>query len=97
MMNDTPKSEDWRLDRRLHFVHILSTAGLIVGATLYLADQRKDIELLKQHQQVQDSRDRRQDQDIENGQRVIKERLDRMEDLLLRVLEYQRNGRDRQR
>ena len=41
---------------------------------------------------MQDTRDERQDRDLEAGQRVIKERLDRMEDLLLRVLEYQRNG-----
>jgi hypothetical protein len=82
----------WHLDRRLHLVHIITSAGLIVTCTLYLAEMRKDIELLKQQQQVQVSRDNRQDTDLAEGQRVIRERLDRMEDLLLRVLEYQRNG-----
>jgi hypothetical protein len=90
MSEPNQPQHDWHLDRRLQITHILSTAAMIVGATMYLGDIRKDVELLKAEQASQSQRDARQDRAHETGQQATKERLDRIDDKLDRLIEFMR-------
>lgn len=89
MHQNTPPS-DWHLDRRLQITHILSTLAMGIGAVMYVGEIRKDVELVKAEQVAQGERDARQDRDQESGQRATKERLDRIDDKLDRLIEFLR-------
>lgn len=81
---------DWHLDRRLQITHILSTMAMVVGATLYLGDIRKDVELLKAEKVTQAQRDAKQDAEQGDAKRDTNERLHRIDDKLDKLIEYMR-------
>ncbi|MFM8899162.1 MAG: hypothetical protein ACKOF9_04330 [Burkholderiales bacterium] len=70
----TEPADDWHLDRRLQITHILSTVAMVVGATLYLGDIRKDVEVLKVQQLAQNEQKR----DIQAKLEKLDAKLDRL-------------------
>lgn len=89
-MNEHDPPRDWHLDRRLQITHVLSTLALGAGAVLYVGDIRKDVEVLKADRASQVARDARQDVDAAEIKRETKDRLDRIEDKLDKLIEFMR-------
>lgn len=84
--------QDWHLDRRLQITHILSTVAMVVGATLYLGDIRKDVEVLKVQQSAQVIRDQAQDQERNEQKRDIQAQLEKIDAKLDRLIETKARG-----
>jgi hypothetical protein len=83
----TEPKDEWHLDRRLQITHILSTAAMVVGATLYLGDIRKDVEVLKSQQAVQAVRDQKQDADQVELKRDLQGQFEKIDAKLDRLIE----------
>jgi hypothetical protein len=85
--------QEWHLDRRLQITHILSTMATVVGAALYLADIRKDVEVLKAQQVVQTVRDQKQDADQLEIKRDLQEQYKAIDAKLDRLIEAKSRSR----
>lgn len=90
----TPR--DWHLDRRLQITHLVSTVVLGVSAILYVAEIRKDVEVLKAKEAAQHQRDYSQDRQADQARAETLARMERIDNKLDRLIEYsrgpQRNG-----
>jgi hypothetical protein len=60
---------------------------MVVGATLYLGDIRKDVEVLKVQQTAQVIRDQAQDQERSEQKRDIQAQLEKIDAKLDRLIE----------
>ena len=90
-------SREWHLDRRLQITHILGTLSLGIGAVLYVADFRKDVEVLKMQVAAQVERDKRQDEQSAASDRIVIDRLDKLDAKLDRLIESGRMNENRAR
>lgn len=90
-------SRDWHLDRRLQITHILSTLSLGIAAVLYVGDIRKDVEVLKMQVAAQVERDKRQDEQATANDRMVIDRLDKLDAKLDRLIESGRMSENRAR
>jgi len=84
------KPGGWHLDKKVPISLIM--ALLVYGATglWYVADIKKDIELLKMSTLEQRDRDKRQDEQVANAMMLLRGQLERMENKMDRVLEAKR-------
>lgn len=85
------------MDRRLQITHILSTLSLGIGAVMYIGDIRKDVEVLKMQVAAQAERDKRQDEQSAASDRMVIDRLDKLDAKLDRLIESGRMSENRVR
>jgi len=88
--SEPEKAAGWHLDKKVPISLIM--ALLFYGATglWYVADIKKDIELLKMSTLEQRDRDKRQDEQVANAVLLLRGQLERMENKMDRVLEAKR-------
>jgi hypothetical protein len=86
-MAQQESDRDWRLDRRLQFIHIVTTLGAVVAMTLYVAAIRTDVTVLQSQQAAQRVRDDTQDEVSREKALEIKRQLERIDHKLDRLIE----------
>lgn len=86
-----PTREPWHIKREIQIGHLLTTVTLAVGLASYFAKVEQRLALNEQAlqilQQQQMMRDERQDQALSSAARQIDTRMERIEAMLVRLIE----------
>ncbi len=78
-MSDSQR-EGWHLKKEIQVTHIISTVMISVGAILYVGDIKRDVEVLKAKQDLQD-------RNTNEAVRLLREQLAAMDKKLDRLIE----------
>jgi len=77
----------WHLDKKVPITLILVLLMQLAGGLWFVADLRKDIEILKAQIMVQRDRDDRQDRTAGDAMQLVRQQLERVESKLDRLIE----------
>lgn len=79
--------ETWHIKREVQLGHLLTTLTIVVAAVLYIGRIDQRIALLEAARIAQAERDQRQDVDVSEKLRAVRDQLDRVEQKLDRLIE----------
>lgn len=86
----TEPHNGWHLKKEIQVGHLISTIVIGLGAFTYVADIRKDVEILKVERAAQRDRDDRQDKATAEAFMLMRRQLDKMDLKLDRLMEDRR-------
>lgn len=86
----TEVTSGWHLKKEIQVGHLISTIVIGLGAFTYVADIRKDVEILKVERAAQRDRDDRQDKATAEAFMLMRRQLDKMDLKLDRLMEDRR-------
>lgn len=84
------QDERWHLDKRVPIAMILTLLAYGIAGLWFVADIKKDVEVLKDARQAQVARDQRQDEDMASAVRLVREDIKELGQKLDRALERSR-------
>lgn len=87
MSEEKRESTGWHLKKEIQVGHLISSVVMFVGATLYVGDIKKDVEVLKAGAAAQAKTDERQDGATKEAVNLLREQLRAMDGKLDRLIE----------